>query len=150
MSSVWESTRLSYFVWVGEGLPNHNILPDPRCASLLRILTGKSLGEKKEEALSRIEVKVAHRRAQYDESCRLCSGGSSWTCTTFHDMILFPKRYVDDPEREDHQREAPFFKACGMLIRRKTNKEACIRRLLTLWRMSAVRVRLPPAVFCGC
>ena len=104
--------------------------------------------EKKEEALSRIEVKVAHRRAQYDESCRLCSGGSSWTCTIFHDLIPFPKRYVNDPEREDHQREAPFFKACGMFG--KANKEECIRRLLTLWRMSAVRVRLPPAVFCGC
>ena len=33
------------------------------------------------------EVRVAHRRAQYDESCRLCSEGSGCTCTTLCDII---------------------------------------------------------------
>ena len=55
--------------------------------------------------------RVALWRAQYDESCKLCSGGSY--CLSLASMV---ESYSRGPER----------------------------RWFTLWRMSAVRVRLSP------
>jgi hypothetical protein len=60
--------------------------------------------------------------------------------------ISFPKRYVHDPQREDHSSEAPFSKLTAM----KSKQGSVYQTVTYLWRMSAVRVRLPPAVFCGC
>jgi hypothetical protein len=70
----------------------------------------------------RAEIRVAPWRAQYDESCRLCSEGSS----------CLPSATL----RTDGHQQSPYW---------WLSKSACMKQLLTLWRMSAVRVRLPPA-----
>jgi len=75
--------------------------------------------------IGEIKVGVAHRRAQYDESCRLCSGGSG--CT-----FLRVAAHLEDLK---------------ILETVQQGLRGCMKRLLTLWRMSAVRVRLPPAFF---
>ena len=96
-----------------------------------RLLTGPTAGSDSSKERRGIEVRVAHRRAQYDESCRLCSGGSGCTCTTLCDIIC--RRGPKAPKDKR-----------PLLV--ENPKESCMKRLLTLWRMSAVRVRLPPAV----